>query len=254
MKKVARLGPKAFEQAAGFLRVTDGDNPLDQSALHPESYPVVEKILSQLQLDVSKVLDNKEQLQSLDITQFTDNDIGEITIKDIIKELAKPSRDPRPAFKTASFAEGVNTMADLIPGMILEGVVSNVANFGAFVDIGVHQDGLVHISSITDKFISDPREVVKAGEVVKVKVVEVDVARKRISLTMRLEEQVSVQTSKPVSAKSDGNHGNNKVINQENGRNKQSKPPVKHNKSKSKKVDNAAMGNAFADAFAKLKK
>ena len=254
LKKVARLGPKAFEQAAGFLRITDGDNPLDQSALHPESYPVVEKILGQLQLDVGEVLNNNEQLQSLDINQLTDNDIGEITIKDIIKELAKPSRDPRPAFKTASFAEGVNTMADLIPGMILEGVVSNVANFGAFVDIGVHQDGLVHISSITDKFISDPREIVKAGEVVKVKVLEVDVARKRISLTMRLEEQVSAQTSKAASAKTDGKHDSNKVKNQENSRNNHSKPPAKHNKSKSKKVDNAAMGNAFADAFAKLKK
>ena len=254
LKKVARLGPKAFEQAAGFLRITDGDNPLDQSALHPESYSVVEKILSQLQLDVSKVLNNNEQLQSLDITQLTNNDVGEVTIKDIIKELAKPSRDPRPAFKTASFAEGVHTMADLTPGMILEGVVSNVANFGAFVDIGVHQDGLVHISSITDKFINDPREIVKAGDIVKVKVVEVDVARKRISLTMRLDEEVSAQTSKPSSAKTDGRHDSNKAKSHENSRNNQGKPPVKHNKSKSKKVDNAAMGNAFADAFAKLKK
>jgi len=215
---------------------------------------VVEKILSLLKLDVNKVLNNYEQLQSLDIAQLTDSDTGEMTIKDIIKELTKPSRDPRPAFKTASFAEGVNTMEDLTPGMILEGVVSNVANFGAFVDIGVHQDGLVHISSITDKFISDPREIVKAGEVVKVKVVEVDVARKRISLTMRLDEAISGQTSRVTSTKSDGKQSNNKMKSYENNRNNQGKAQVRHNKSKSKKVDNAVMGNAFADAFAKLKK
>jgi len=266
LKKVARLGPKAFEQAAGFLRITDGDNPLDQSALHPESYPVVEKIISQLQLDVSKVLNNAEQLQALDITQLINNELGEITIKDIINELAKPSRDPRPAFKTATFAEGVTTMADLTLGMILEGVVSNVANFGAFVDIGVHQDGLVHISSITDKFVSDPREVVKAGDIVKVKVLEVDVARKRVSLTMRLDEQVVAQTNKPSQGQSGSttsnkanshstNHSNNS---QSQNKSHQGKVPAQQRKpqgkSTPKKVDNAVMGNAFADAFAKLKK
>ncbi|MCP4988143.1 MAG: RNA-binding transcriptional accessory protein [Colwellia sp.] len=244
LKKVARLGPKAFEQAAGFLRISDGDNPLDHSALHPESYPVVESIISQLQLDVDKVLNNGEQLKALDISKLTSDSIGEVTIQEIIKELSKPSRDPRPEFKTVTFTDGVNTMADLSTGMILEGVVSNVANFGAFVDIGVHQDGLVHISSITDKFVSDPREVVKAGEVVKVKVLEVDVARKRISLTMRLDEQAIAHTqsreTKPRSqAKTKPNHG---------------KPANQKNKPKSKKIDNAAMGNAFADAFAKLKK
>ena len=250
LKKVARLGPKAFEQSAGFLRISDGDNPLDQSALHPESYPVVEGILKQLQLDVNKVLNNDEQLKSLDISQLTSGDIGEVTIKEIIKELAKPSRDPRPEFKTASFAEGVNTMADLTIGMILEGVVSNVANFGAFVDIGVHQDGLVHISSITDKFVSDPREVVKAGDIVKVKVLEVDVARKRISLTMRLDEQVVTASQRPSSAQSRDNN----ATNHSNNKNNHGKPAHSQNKPKSKKVDNAAMGNAFADAFAKLKK
>jgi len=254
LKKVARLGPKAFEQAAGFLRISDGDNPLDQSALHPESYPVVESIISQLQLDVNKVLNNDEQLKSLDITQLTNDNIGEITIKEIIKELAKPSRDPRPEFKTASYTEGVNTMADLTLGMILEGVVSNVANFGAFVDIGVHQDGLVHISSITDKFVSDPREVVKAGDIVKVKVLEVDVARKRISLTMRLDEQAPAQNKKPYQAKQNESSGNNKHKNQQNNKVNQSKPAAQQNKTRAKKVDNAAMGNAFADAFAKLKK
>lgn len=245
LKKVARLGPKAFEQAAGFLRITDGDNPLDQSALHPESYPVVEKIIAQLNLDVTQVLNNADQLKALNINSLTSEGIGEVTINDIINELAKPSRDPRPEFKTASFAEGVNTMADLELGMVLEGVVSNVANFGAFVDIGVHQDGLVHISSITDKFVSDPREIVKAGDIVKVKVLEVDIARKRISLTMRLDEQVSVKANKPQQISTE-----NKTTKANNKHHK----TVKANKPKSKKVENAAMGNAFADAFAKLKK
>ena len=262
LKKVARLGPKAFEQAAGFLRITDGDNPLDQSALHPESYPVVEKIISQLQLDVNKVMNNDEQLKSLDIEKLTNSDVGEVTIKEIIKELAKPNRDPRPEFKAATFAEGVTTMADLTLGMILEGVVSNVANFGAFVDIGVHQDGLVHISSITDKFVSDPREVVKAGDIVKVKVLEVDAARKRISLTMRLDEQPNEKSSKPAyvkgSSKDNAKEGVKRDISQtkhnDNSRNNSAKTSVKHNQSKGKKVDNAVMGNAFADAFAKLKK
>jgi len=254
LKKVARLGPKAFEQAAGFLRITDGDNPLDQSALHPESYPVVEKIISQLKLDVNKVLNNAEELKSLDIEQLTNSDVGEITIKEIIKELGKPNRDPRPEFKAAIFAEGVTTMADLTLGMILEGVVSNVANFGAFVDIGVHQDGLVHISSITDKFVSDPREIVKAGDIVKVKVLEVDAARKRISLTMRLDEQVNEQPNKPSYVKESTKPDGIKVKNNENKRINPVKSPVKQNKSQNKKVDNAVMGNAFADAFAKLKK
>ena len=254
LKKVARLGPKAFEQSAGFLRITGGDNPLDQSALHPESYALVEKIIKTLQLDISQVLNNSAQLSALDISKLTNDDFGAVTVKGIIDELTKPNRDPRPEFKTASFAEGVTSMADLTLGMILEGVVSNVANFGAFVDIGVHQDGLVHISSITNKFISDPREIVKAGDIVKVKVLEIDVARKRISLTMRLDEQVNAATNKPFQTKDNGKGDNNKAKNQMNSRNNQGKPAVNQNKSKGKKVDNAAMGNAFADAFAKLKK
>ena len=253
LKKVARLGPKAFEQAAGFLRISDGDNPLDQSALHPESYPVVEKIISQLKLDVNKILNNDEQLKSLDISALTNNDVGEITIKGIVNELGKPSRDPRPTFKAAHFADGVNTVADLTLGMILEGVVSNVANFGAFVDIGVHQDGLVHISSITDKFVSDPREIVKAGDIVKVKVLEIDIARKRISLTMRLDEEVSVKTKQPTQSQGT-NNGNAKPKSHANNKNQQGKPAHQQNNPKSKKVENAMMGNAFADAFAKLKK
>ena len=254
LKKVARLGPKAFEQSAGFLRITGGDNPLDQSALHPESYALVEKIIKTLQLDISQVLNNSAQLQALDISQLTNDDFGAVTVKGIIDELTKPNRDPRPEFKTASFAEGVTSMADLTLGMILEGVVSNVANFGAFVDIGVHQDGLVHISSITNKFISDPREIVKAGDIVKVKVLEIDVARKRISLTMRLDEQVNAATNKSFQPTDNGKRDNNKAKNQVNSSNNQRKSAVNQNKSKAKKVDNAAMGNAFADAFAKLKK
>lgn len=255
LKKVARLGPKAFEQAAGFLRISGGDNPLDQSAVHPESYPVVENIITQLGLDVGQVLNNQESLQSVDLKQLSNIGVGEITLKDIIEELAKPNRDPRPAFKTATFAEGINTMADLELGMILEGIVSNVANFGAFVDIGVHQDGLVHISSITDKFISDPRDIVKAGDVVKVKVLEVDVARKRISLTMRLDEQAKGVTHKKDQGSPLTQSGNaRKPTPNKNAVNHQKKSRPQSNSTKGNKVENAAMGNAFADAFAKLKK
>ncbi|MFT7007869.1 MAG: hypothetical protein ACJAXJ_002408 [Colwellia sp.] len=255
LKKVARLGPKAFEQSAGFLRIRDGDNPLDQCAVHPETYPIVEKIIQQLNLDITSLLNNNEQLQQVKISELATEKFGEVTIKDIISELAKPSRDPRPEFKTATFADGINKMSDLKVGMILEGIISNVANFGAFVDIGVHQDGLVHISSITDKFINDPSEFVKAGEIVKVKVVEVDVARKRISLTMRLNDNVSEQGSngKPQAANpkhpsaKQSNKQTSNVKSPESNQRKQHKP-------KAKPIDNAAMGNAFADAFAKLKK
>jgi len=251
LKKVARLGPKAFEQAAGFLRISGGDNPLDQCAVHPETYPIVEKIIQQLSIDSASLLNNNEQLKQVNISELATEQFGEVTIKDIINELAKPSRDPRPEFKTATFADGINKMADLKVGMVLEGVISNVANFGAFVDIGVHQDGLVHISSITDKFINDPSEFVKAGEIVKVKVVEVDIARKRISLTMRLNDNVSEQSSKAKPQAANKKHQHSKqtanVKSQEHSQRKQHKP-------KAQKVDNAAMGNAFADAFAKLKK
>jgi len=248
LKKVARLGPKAFEQAAGFLRITGGDNPLDQCAVHPETYPIVENIIKQLNLDSSSLLNNTEQLQQVNISDLATAQFGEVTIKDIINELAKPSRDPRPEFKIATFAEGVNNISDLTVGMVLEGVVSNVANFGAFVDIGVHQDGLVHISAITDKFISDPREVIKAGEIVKVKVIEVDAQRKRISLTMRLNEPCS---SGNAQAKSNSKNSDKKVDERVKPQNSVHRKP---HKAKPKKVENAAMGNAFADAFAKLKK
>ncbi|MDO6445277.1 Tex family protein [Colwellia sp. 1_MG-2023] len=245
LKKVARLGPKAYEQAAGFLRITAGENPLDSSGVHPETYPIVEKIIQQLQSDISSLMGDKAQLNKLNINELVDDNFGELTIKDIVSELEKPGRDPRPEFKTAQFKEGINTINDLKVGMMLEGVISNVANFGAFVDLGVHQDGLVHISALTDKFVSDPREIVKTGEIVKVKVIEVDPARKRISLTMRLNDAIVSSTEKPQTQhKPQANHAKKA---QKNTSNK----PIR---SKPKAVENAAMGNAFADAFAKLKK
>ncbi len=244
LKKVARLGPKAFEQAAGFLRITKGSNPLDCSGVHPETYPVVEAILTQSNNTITDLIGNKSALESINIETLTSEAFGAITIKDIISELEKPGRDPRPEFKTATFQEGVNTIADLKVGMILEGVISNVANFGAFVDVGVHQDGLVHISSLTNKFVSDPHEIVKTGEVVKVKVTEVDPQRKRISLTMRLDE-ATPQANSQLTEKAP-------KTTFKDSKNKQHK---NHSRAQKPKIENnAAMGNAFADAFAKLKK
>ncbi|NWG85994.1 MAG: RNA-binding transcriptional accessory protein [Hydrogenophilaceae bacterium] len=190
LKGVPRLGPKTFELAAGFLRIPQGDNPLDASAVHPESYPVVERILADVQKGVKELIGDAATLKNLDPARYTDEQFGLPTVRDILKELEKPGRDPRPEFKTASFKEGVEDMKDLQPGMQLEGVVTNVTNFGAFVDIGVHQDGLVHVSALADRFVKDPREVVKAGDVVRVKVVEVDIARRRIALTMRMGDAV----------------------------------------------------------------
>src|SRR5690606_31892121 len=185
LKKVPRLGPKAFEQAAGFLRIMNGKNPLDASAVHPEAYPVVEKIAAATGRPLKSLIGDRALLKSLKPADFADATFGIPTVTDILAELEKPGRDPRPEFKTASFQEGVEKISDLRPGMQLEGVVTNVAAFGAFVDIGVHQDGLVHISELADRFVKDPRAVVKAGDVVKVRVKDVDVARKRIALTMK---------------------------------------------------------------------
>lgn len=248
LKKVERLGPKAYEQAAGFLRIVNGKNPLDASAVHPEAYPVVNAIVDINKCAVNDLLGNTELLKKLRPEEFTNDNFGLPTVTDIINELDKPGRDPRPEFKTATFKEGIEKITDLKEGMILEGVVSNVANFGAFVDVGVHQDGLVHISAMTNKFISDPREVVKAGDIVKVKVMEVDAARKRISFTMKLDES---------SNQAGGAHG-------KPNRPKQQKPdkqatnkeqrPRRESTNRPKPVNNAAMGNAFADAFAKAKK
>ncbi len=188
LKKVSRLGEKAFEQAAGFLRIANGENPLDKSAVHPESYELVEAIAQKNKKDVSELIGDTAFLRSLKAKEYVTEKFGLPTITDIIRELDKPGRDPRPEFKTASFQEGVETIGDLDPGMVLEGTVTNVTNFGAFVDIGVHQDGLVHISALSNTFVKDPRDVVKAGDVVKVKVMEVDVPRKRIGLSMRMDD------------------------------------------------------------------
>ncbi|MFV2059904.1 MAG: Tex family protein, partial [Gammaproteobacteria bacterium] len=192
---VPRLGPKAFEQAAGFLRIQNGSNPLDSSAVHPESYPVVEKIINNTNTTISDLIGNSKLLASLAANDYIDDTFGEPTVKDIISELNKPGRDPRPEFKTANFKEGVEQIKDLKSAMLLEGVVTNVTNFGAFIDIGVHQDGLVHISNITTKFIKDPREIIKTGDIVKVKILEVDAKRKRIGLTMNLTDEVRVEKS-----------------------------------------------------------
>ncbi|USD65170.1 Tex family protein [Vibrio sp. SCSIO 43136] len=235
LKKVARLGPKAFEQCAGFLRIMDGKNPLDASSVHPEAYPVVKTIAEKNGKDVKAMIGDSGFLAKLNAIDYTDENFGLPTVTDIIKELDKPGRDPRPEFKTATFADGVNTMNDLEVGMVLEGVVSNVANFGAFVDIGVHQDGLVHISALTDRYVSDPREVVKAGDIVKVKVMEVDVARKRIGLSMRLNDKPG-QESRGAKPRQERNQGQR---------------PTRR---KDPSNNNGAMGGAFAAAFANAKK
>ena len=188
LMQVSRFGEKAFEQAAGFLRIRGGDDPLDASSVHPEAYPVVERILKKIAAGLHDVIGHPERLKGLSPAEFTDARFGLPTVKDILSELEKPGRDPRPEFRTAQFKEGVESIADLLPGMLLEGVVTNVANFGAFVDIGVHQDGLVHISALAEKFVKDPRDVVRVGQTVQVRVQEVDIARKRIALTMRLSD------------------------------------------------------------------
>ena len=189
LKGVPRLGPKTFEQAAGFLRVIGGDNPLDASAVHPEAYPVVERILPDIRRNIRDLMGDSQALTALEPSKYTNERFGLPTVQDILRELEKPGRDPRPEFRTAAFRDGIEQLKDLQPGMLLEGVVTNVTNFGAFVDVGVHQDGLVHISMLSNRFVKDPREVVKAGDLVKVKVLEVDEQRKRIALSMRLDEQ-----------------------------------------------------------------
>ena len=193
LKEVPRLGPKAFEQCAGFLRINDGEDPLDASGVHPEAYPVVRRILTATKSDIKALIGNAEIVRQLKPQTFVDDTFGLPTVTDILRELEKPGRDPRPAFKAAVFKEGVEKIKDLKRGMILEGTVTNVAAFGAFVDIGVHQDGLVHISAMSKTFIKDPREVVKPGDIVKVKVLEVEVARKRIALTLRLDDEVGAK-------------------------------------------------------------
>jgi protein Tex len=201
LKDVPRLGPKAFEQCAGFLRINDGEDPLDASGVHPEAYPVVRRILAATKSDIKALIGNAEIVRQLKPQSFVDDTFGLPTVTDILRELEKPGRDPRPAFKAAVFKEGVETLKDLKRGMVLEGTVTNVAAFGAFVDIGVHQDGLVHISAMSRTFIKDPREVVKSGDIVKVKVLEVEVARKRIALTLRLDDEVGAKADRPAPGK-----------------------------------------------------
>ena len=197
LKDVPRLGPKAFEQCAGFLRINDGEDPLDKSGVHPEAYPLVRKIIETTKSDIHALIGNADVLRKVQPKTFVDDTFGLPTVTDILKELEKPGRDPRPAFKAAVFMEGVEKVSDLKPGMILEGTVTNVAAFGAFVDVGVHQDGLVHISAMSKTFIKDPREVVKPGDIVKVKVLEVEVARKRIALSLRMDDPVGAKADRP---------------------------------------------------------
>ncbi|MDE1483081.1 Tex family protein [Xenorhabdus bovienii] len=242
--KVNRLGPKAFLQCAGFLRINQGDNPLDASTVHPETYQVVEKILATTEQSLSELMGNPSALRGLQAQDFTTDKFGIPTVTDILKELEKPGRDPRPEFKTATFADGVETMKDLRAGMILEGTVTNVTNFGAFVDIGVHQDGLVHISSLSDRFVENPHTVVKTGDIVKVKVMDIDLNRKRIGLTMRLDEQPGEAPARRSGSQSSNPRNSNERNG--NGRNRQtSRSPG------STALSNSAMSDALAAAFGK---
>ena len=230
LKDVPRLGPKAFEQCAGFLRIPAGDDPLDASAVHPESYPVVHRIIEATKNKIDALIGNASALRALSAKDFVDEKFGLPTVTDILRELEKPGRDPRPAFKTAEFKAGVETLNDLEPGMVLEGVVTNVAAFGAFVDVGVHQDGLVHVSALSNSFVKDPRSVVKPGDIVRVKVLDVDKPRKRISLTLRLDDEAGRQPAR--SARPEGGGGASR---RDQARVQAAKP--------------SAPGNAMADAL-----
>ncbi|MCP3917999.1 MAG: RNA-binding transcriptional accessory protein [bacterium] len=246
--KVPRLGKKAFEQAAGFLRVMDGTDPLDRSAVHPEAYPVVKRIAAETKRPVSSMIGDAAFLRGVDAKAFTDEDFGLPTVTDILAELEKPGRDPRPNFETATFADGVEAITDLAPDMILEGVVSNVTNFGAFVDVGVHQDGLVHISQMSHEFVNDPNEVVRAGQVVRVKVMAIDLDRRRIALSMRLDDESRefVTSGDARGAKADtGRRGRNPAAGRKSPK---SKPGASFSTAPSKPAP-----NAFARAFAELK-
>lgn len=239
--KVPRLGDKAFEQCAGFLRVSEGDNPLDASAVHPEAYPVVERIIAQCGREVRNIIGDSSFLRGLKPEQFTDEKFGVPTVRDILKELEKPGRDPRPEFVAPSFAEGVEDVKDLKPGMILEGRVTNVAAFGAFVDIGVHQDGLVHVSALSHTFVKDPRDAVKAGDIVKVKVMEIDLPRQRIGLSMRLDDEPGQpRAGRPASGGGDGGKRDGRPGGRAGGN-----PP---------KPAPAPLNSAFADALARAAK
>lgn len=243
LKEVARLGPKAFEQAAGFLRISGAENPLDASGVHPESYSIVESIASKNERNIKGLIGDSKFLRALDAKTFVTEKFGVPTITDIISELDKPGRDPRPEFKTASFQDGVETLKDLNLGMVLEGTVTNVTNFGAFVDVGVHQDGLVHISALSDTFVKDPHEVVKAGDIVKVKVMEVDIARKRVALTMRMDDEPGEKTSAPSGDQARRVRNSNKQTDRSSRSNQSSAAPA-----------NGTMAALFAQAKQKKKK
>ncbi|MEV6983328.1 Tex family protein [Sphaerisporangium sp. NPDC051017] len=243
LKDVARLGPKAFEQCAGFLRIPGGDDPLDASSVHPEAYPVVRRILDVAGGDIKTLIGNTAALRTLEPARFADDTFGLPTVTDILKELEKPGRDPRPAFRAATFKEGVETLADLAPGMLLEGVVTNVAAFGAFVDIGVHQDGLVHVSAMSRNFVKDPREVVKPGDIVRVKVLDVDIPRKRISLTLRLDDETPARSGGGQGAQ-DGSGGRDR------NRGGGGKRPDRRGGGQPKQ-DRAPVGGALAEALRK---
>lgn len=212
-----RLGPKAFEQCAGFLRIRDGKDPLDASGVHPESYPVVRRILDRSGLTLAEIIGDERTLRAMRPADFADDTFGVPTVTDILGELEKPGRDPRPAFTTATFAAGVEKVADLKAGMVLEGVVTNVAAFGAFVDVGVHQDGLVHVSAMADRYVSDPQEVVRSGQVVRVKVVDVDVDRQRIGLTLRLNDETKPDRGTPKGNPHRGNNAGRRETNAASG-------------------------------------
>ncbi len=245
LKNIPRMGEKVFQQSAGFLRINHGENPLDRSAVHPEAYPLVEKILNTVKLSLQEIMGNKDALNALNPQDFVDETYGLPTVTDVLCELNKPGRDPRPEFKIARFKEGIEDITHLTVGMILEGVVSNVTNFGAFVDVGVHQDGLVHISALTDRFVKDPRSVVKAGQIVTVKVTEVDKDRKRISLSMRLDEdakEIKDASKKPQPKLASSKKIKRKAVDK--------KTQSANNKKKTKPLFNTAM----ADALSKLKR
>lgn len=245
LKKVTRMGDKAFQQSAGFLRISQGDNPLDTSGVHPEAYPIVEKILADNSMTLNELIGNTTKLQQIDPAHYVTEQHGLPTIQDILRELEKPGRDPRPQFKTVHFKEGVEDIKDLHEGMELEGIVSNVTNFGAFVDIGVHQDGLVHISAMTNRFISDPHSIVKAGDIIKVRVIEVDKERRRIGLTMRLQDEkkptAQVRTEKPTQQAKQQHHQTKST-------------PKKPAKQPAMTQKQPVFNTAMADALSKLKR
>jgi uncharacterized protein len=251
LKKVKRFGEKTFEQAAGFLRIMNGENPLDASAVHPETYSVVESIITINDRGVHDIIGDSQFLKSLDPAKFTDDKFGLPTITDIISELDKPGRDPRPEFKTAEFKEGVEKLSDLIPDMILEGTITNVTNFGAFVDIGVHQDGLVHISALSNTFVKDPHTVVKAGDIVKVKVMEVDIQRKRIALSMRLEDKANEHADNTNNQRNNHNKENKSAV--RNYADKNNKKQSTNNQQRNQQPQNGTFAQLFAEA-AKAKK